>query len=99
MTRWVGNNKLGEGRMEIVESRPAELVRFRLDFYKPFAATNSAEFTFKPHMGGTAVTWTMDGCRNFMMKGVGMFMDMDKMIGGQFDEGLAMLKSITEKRD
>jgi uncharacterized protein YndB with AHSA1/START domain len=93
---WAGNNEVGEGKMTLTESRPAELVRIRLDFLKPFAATNTAEFTFKPEGAGTSVTWSMEGKKNFVSKAVCMFMDMDKMLGGQFEKGLAQMKSVAE---
>ncbi|MEO8427589.1 MAG: SRPBCC family protein [Verrucomicrobiota bacterium] len=93
---WAGNNKVGEGSMTITESRPNELIRFRLDFLKPFKASNTAEFTFKPEGKQTAVTWSVTGRNNFMFKAVGLFMNCDKMLGGQFEQGLANLKSVTE---
>jgi Polyketide cyclase / dehydrase and lipid transport len=93
---WAGNNEVGEGRMTIIESRPTELIRIKLEFIKPFAATNTAEFTFKPEGNQTAVTWSMFGEKNFMAKAVHLFMNMDKMIGGQFEKGLASMKSIVE---
>src|SRR5678815_2422355 len=62
---WAGNNEVGEGRMTITDTRPAEFVRIKLDFIKPFAATNNAEFTFKPEGEQTRVTWTMTGEKNF----------------------------------
>ena len=96
INRWAGNNKVGEGSMTIIESRPNDLVRFRLEFLKPFKATNSAEFTFKPEGGQTIVTWIMSGKNNFMVKAVGLFMDCDKMIGSQFEKGLADMKSAAE---
>jgi uncharacterized protein YndB with AHSA1/START domain len=93
---WAGNNDVGEGRMTLEESRPSELVRIRLDFLKPFAATNTAEFAFKPEGGGTSVTWSMEGKKNFVSKAFCMFMDMDKMLGGQFEKGLAQMKAVVE---
>ena len=93
---WTGNNKVGEGRMTIVESRPSELVRIKLEFLKPFAATNASEFTFQPQGSQTNVTWTMSGKRNFMMKAFGLFMNMDKMVGGQFEQGLQQMKAVAE---
>jgi hypothetical protein len=82
--------------MTITESRPSELIRIRLEFFKPFAGTNTAEFTFKPEGNQTAVTWTMFGNNNFMAKAIHLFMNMEKMIGGQFEKGLADMKSIVE---
>jgi Polyketide cyclase / dehydrase and lipid transport len=93
---WIGNKKVGEGRMTIMESHPDDLVRFRLDFKKPFAATHVAEFTFKPAGNQTAITWSLTGKFNFMVKAIGMFMDCDKMIGSEFEKGLANLKTIAE---
>jgi hypothetical protein len=93
---WVGNKEVGEGRMTVTESRPAEFVRIRLHFLKPFKATNTAEFSFKPEGDRTAVTWSMEGRKNFISKAVCMFMDMDKMVGGQFEQGLAQMKTIVE---
>lgn len=93
---WAGDGQAGEGRMTIVESRPGELVRIKLEFIKPFAATNAAEFTFKPSGNNTEVTWDMSGEQNFLSKGIGLVMDMDKMVGGEFEKGLANLKAIVE---
>ena len=93
---WVGNKNVGEGRMTIVESRPNESVRIQLDFLKPMAATNIAEFTFKPQGEQTSVTWSMHGQNTFMGKAISLVMDMDKMIGGNFEKGLSDLKSIAE---
>ena len=93
---WIGNNEVGEGRMTIIESHPSDLIRIKLEFFKPFAANNTAEFTFKPEGNQTVVTWSMSGDKNFMAKAIHLFMNMDKMIGGQFDKGLAAMKSIVE---
>jgi hypothetical protein len=93
---WAGNSEVGEGSMTIVESRPSDVVRLRLDFLKPFKATNAAEFTFRPEGGRTAVTWSMTGENNFVTKAVQLFMDMDTMVGGEFEKGLAEMKTIAE---
>lgn len=93
---WAGNNKAGEGRLTIIESRPDELVRMKLEFFKPFQVTNTAEFTFKESDTGTKVTWAMFGKSKFMCKAMGLFMNMDKMCGPSFEEGLANMKSIAE---
>ena len=93
---WVGNREVGEGRMTIIESRPHELIRIRLEFMKPFAATNTAEFTLAPAGSGTAVTWTMTGQNGFIGKAIGMVMNMDRMIGGDFEAGLAGIKQQAE---
>jgi hypothetical protein len=94
---WIGNNEVGEGRMTIIESHPSDLIRIKLEFFKPFAANNTAEFTFKPEGNQTVVTWSMSGDKNFMAKAIHLFINMDKMIGGQFDKGLAEMKSIVER--
>jgi uncharacterized protein YndB with AHSA1/START domain len=92
---WAGNSKVGEGRMTLTESRPPDLIRIRLDFVKPFAATNTAEFTFRPEGNQTVVTWRMSGTNNFIAKALCLFMNMDKMVGGEFEKGLENLKSVT----
>lgn len=92
---WVGE-KAGEGRMTLIESRPNELIRFKLDFMKPFKANNTAEFTFKPEGNRTVVIWSMSGKNNFISKAFGLIMNCDKMCGGEFEKGLANLKSVTE---
>jgi hypothetical protein len=94
--RWAGNEEVGEGSMMITESLPSALIRIKLDFLKPFEATNNAEFTFKPEGNQTAVTWSMEGQNNFIAKAFCLFMNMDKMVGGQFDKGLASMKSVAE---
>lgn len=93
---WAGNREVGEGRMTLTESRPSELIRIKLEFLKPFRATNTAEFTFKPDGDRTVVTWTMTGEKNFIAKAVGLVMNMDRMVGGQFETGLARMKSVVE---
>ncbi len=94
--QWIGSNQVGEGKMTIVESRPHELVKIKLEFLKPFAATNTAEFRFRPNGDRTDVTWTMYGTNNFMSKAIHLALNMDKMVGGQFEEGLANMKSVLE---
>jgi uncharacterized protein YndB with AHSA1/START domain len=93
---WSGNREVGEGRMTMLESRPNELIRINLEFLKPFAATSTAEFTFRPEGERTTVTWSMVGNANFVAKAIHLFVDMDAMIGGNFEKGLAQLKSIVE---
>ncbi|HRE83414.1 MAG TPA: SRPBCC family protein [Opitutaceae bacterium] len=93
---WSGDNKVGEGRMTIRESRPTEHVAIHLEFLKPFEATNTTEFTFKAEGAQTQVVWTMYGKSNFLSKAMGLFMNMDKMIGADFEKGLAQLKAISE---
>jgi len=93
---WAGNNKVGVGSMTIMESRPDEFVQFKLEFQKPMQATNIAEFIFKPEGDQTAVTWTMSGTNNFMGKVMNLVMNCDKMVGGQFEKGLADLRAVVE---
>jgi hypothetical protein len=93
---WSGNKNVGTGRMTLTESRPVELIRIKLEFLKPFAATNTAEFTFKPNGNQTVVTWSMFGKSNFVCKLMGLFVSMDKMCGSQFEKGLADLKAAAE---
>jgi len=93
---WAGNNEVGEGKMTITESRMPELVGLRLEFMKPFAATNHTEFTFQPQGNATAVTWTMTGTKNFMMKAAHLVMNIEKKVGGDFEKGLAQLKTVSE---
>lgn len=95
---WKGNMQVGEGTMTITESRASDYVRMRLDFVKPMKGTNQTEFTFQPNGKETQVTWAMTGRNNFIAKAVGVFMDCDKMVGGQFEAGLANLKALTERR-
>lgn len=95
---WSGNNEVGEGSMTVVESRPNERVRFRLDFLKPFESTSTAEFSFMPNGDKTRVTWAMYGENNFIGKAIGLFIDCDKMLGAYFDQGLGNLQKIVEKQ-
>ena len=93
---WAGNKDVGEGRMTITDSRPGEVVRIKLEFFKPFAATNTAEFTFRPEGNRTVVTWTMSGTNNFIAKAMSLFINCDKMVGGQFEQGLANMRVVVE---
>ena len=94
---WAGNSKIGEGRMVIVESRLNELVRLRLDFQKPFKASHDAEFRFKPRGDHTLVSWTMSGKTNFFTKALSLVVNCENMVGSQFEQGLADLKSVVTK--
>lgn len=93
---WIGNGDVGEGKMTITESRPNEHVRIKLEFIKPFASTCDTVFTFKPDGDQTAVTWTMSGHNEFIGKAFCLFMNMDKMIGSDFEKGLADMKKTVE---
>ena len=94
--RWEGNNKVGQGAMTIMDSHPYDLIRIKLEFLKPFQATNTAEFQFQPSGESTVVTWSMSGKKNFMAKAFVLLMGCDKMVGGQFEQGLANLRAATE---
>jgi len=94
---WQGNSDVGEGRMEIVEATPPSKVAIQLDFIKPLEGHNVAEFTLKPKGDATDVTWVMYGPTPFIGKVLGIFMNMDAMIGKDFEAGLASLKAAAEK--
>jgi hypothetical protein len=93
---WSGNDEVGEGRMTILESKPNEHIRIKLAFIRPFENSCNVDFTFKPEGKDTVVTWTMSGQNNFMGKAVHLCMNMDRMVGGDFEKGLAQIKAITE---
>jgi hypothetical protein len=94
---WEGNNKAGAGRMEIIDSTPASKVGIQLDFIKPFEGHNIAEFTLVPQGDATQVNWAMRGPTPFISKLMQVFVSMDTMIGKDFEEGLANLKTLAEK--
>ncbi len=95
---WAGNDEVGEGRMTVLESRANELIRIKLEFIKPFPSVADTEFTFAPANGGTTVQWTMSGENDFMSKAFCFFMGgMDKMVGPDFEKGLAQMKSAAER--
>ena len=93
---WIGNKQVGEGKMTITESHPSSHIKIDLDFIAPFAAKNVTEFTFKPEGDKTTVTWSMTGNNNFITKAFGLVMNMDKLVGGDFEKGLAQLKPVVE---
>ena len=93
---WEGNSKVGSGSMEILESAPGKIV-IKLDFIKPFEGHNTAEFTLVPSAGSTEVTWAMHGPVPYIGKIMQMFFSMEKMVGGQFETGLANLKAGAEE--
>jgi polyketide cyclase/dehydrase/lipid transport protein len=94
--KWSGNDKIGEGSMTLTESRPAELVRIKVDFVKPFEGSSNTEFTLKPQGNRTAVTWTMFGEHNFIGKAMCLFMNGEKMMSTEIDKGLSQMKSVVE---
>jgi uncharacterized protein YndB with AHSA1/START domain len=93
---WEGNRDVGQGRMEIAESVPPSKVAIKLDFVKPFETHNIVEFTLEPKADSTNVTWTMHGPMPYISKLITVFVNMDSMIGKDFETGLANLKGITE---
>lgn len=94
---WIGNSKVGAGRMEILKAVPASKVDIKLDFIKPFEGHNVAEFTLTPQGENTQVDWVMHGPAPFVTKLMGVFVSMDSMIGKDFEAGLANMKGAAEK--
>jgi uncharacterized protein YndB with AHSA1/START domain len=88
---WVGNDDVGEGRMTVTEVSPPSRLAIKLEFIKPFAAVNDTTFTLSPQGGGTRVTWAMAGRNPFMSKVMMVFVDLDQLIGKDFEKGLAQL--------
>jgi hypothetical protein len=93
---WEGNSEVGQGRMEITDADPSRIT-IKLDFIKPLEGHNVADFALVPQGGTTNVTWSMDGPSPYIGKLIGVFMNMDRMIGRDFEAGLANLKAIAEK--
>ncbi|EMJ91890.1 SRPBCC family protein [Leptospira alstonii] len=93
---WEGNSEVGKGRMEIIESKSPSTIKMRLDFLSPFEAHNTAEFTFAVKDGKTHVTWAMYGPNELISKVMGLFCDMDQMIGKDFETGLNNIKSTVD---
>lgn len=94
---WSGNNKVGAGRMAITGAVANESIQFQLDFVRPFRASNTAAFTFRPVGAGTEVSWRMSGKSNFFFKVFGLFVDCEAMVGKDFEKGLANLRARVEK--
>jgi uncharacterized protein YndB with AHSA1/START domain len=94
---WDGNNNVGSGRMEILETQAPSKIVIKLDFIKPFEGHNTAEFTMLPQGDATNLTWTMVGPAPFMSRLMQVFINLDQMIGKDFEAGLANLKKLTEK--
>ena len=93
---WSGNDDVGKGAMRIIESQPPSTVAIELEFKEPWQATNATLFNLQPDGTGSRVTWGMDGENNFMFKAVGLFMNMDEMVGKDFEAGLDNLSRVTE---
>ncbi|MET0311336.1 MAG: SRPBCC family protein [Burkholderiaceae bacterium] len=94
---WESNGEVGQGSMEITESAAPSRVAMKLDFIKPFEAHNRVDFTLGPNGDATQVTWAMTGPVPFPAKIAHLFFDMDKMVGTDFEAGLASLKALAEK--
>jgi uncharacterized protein YndB with AHSA1/START domain len=94
---WEGNKNVGSGRMEILDSSMPSKIVIKLDFFAPFEGHNTAEFTLLPQADATNVTWAMYGPAPFMSKVMQVFMNLDHMIGKDFEIGLANLKRLTEQ--
>ena len=94
---WEGDDKAGEGKMTIEKSDKNKELAIKIEFKKPMAVTNKITFTFVPVAEGTKVTWAMDGDNNFFSKAFQLFVDFDKMVGTDFEKGLASLKDVAEK--
>lgn len=93
---WEGNSKVGEGRMEIAEAVPSSRLTIKLDFLKPFEAHNTAVFTLESTGDSTDITWTMSGPSPYLSKLMGVFVNLDRMVGKDFEAGLANLKALAE---
>lgn len=93
---WSGNDDVGAGKMEITELTPPSKVVIKLDFIKPFESSNITEFTLAPRDGQTEVSWTMSGPMPFISKIMSVFISMDRLIGKDFEKGLANLKAVAE---
>jgi Polyketide cyclase / dehydrase and lipid transport len=96
---WDGNKNIGKGRMEITESSPASRVVFKMDFLKPFEAHNTAEIALDAKGQRTNVTWAIYGPNTYLSKVMSLFFSVDRMIGREFEIGLANLKSLTEANE
>lgn len=95
---WNGNGEVGRGRMTIAESVPGRKVGIQLEFEAPMKSRAACGLTLGDAPSGTVVTWSMDGRHNFLGKAIGLFMDMDRMLGADIEKGLARLKAVAEGR-
>jgi hypothetical protein len=94
---WDGDSNVGKGRIEIADAAPPRRVTFKLSMIKPFECNNVVDFTLQPSGDATQVTWAMNGPNHYIGKVMSVFFDMDKMVGGDFEQGLASLKRVAEK--
>lgn len=94
--RWAGNDRVGEGRMTVSESKPNERIALKLEFLKPHSYTSNVDFSFKPTADSVNVVWAMSGDCSFVAKAMSLFTSMDQMIGPDFEKGLVELKNSSE---
>jgi uncharacterized protein YndB with AHSA1/START domain len=94
---WVGNKKVGQGRMEIVDAAPPSRLAIKLDFLKPFEAHNNVVFTLEPQGDATRLNWAMQGSMPYPAKVMSVLFSMDRMVGKDFETGLANLKAAAER--
>lgn len=93
---FAGNSEVGKGSVTVVDVSPSR-VAMKLEMIEPMNAHNDVEFVLQPQGTRTHVTWTMQGQQPYVAKVIGLFLDMDRMVGGEFEKGLAQLKSLAEK--
>jgi carbon monoxide dehydrogenase subunit G len=96
---WSGNDKVGTGKMTLLESRPNEGIKARVDFVKPYEGTSTSEFSLKPETGQTVVVWTVAAHQNFLEKAMCLVMNGKKMVGDDLEKGLSQLKSTVESQN
>jgi hypothetical protein len=96
VSAWDGNREVGAGKMTLTESRAFEWLAIRLEFTRPMAATNRVEFSFQPENDKTKVTWAMSGKNGFVANAFALLLNMDKLVGGQFEKGLVQMKAVSE---
>ena len=94
---WEGNSKVGKGRLEIVDSTPSSNIQMKLDMLSPMEAHNRVDFTVQPKGDATEVTWAMNGESSYISKVMSLYFNMDKIVGGEFEKGLADMKALAEK--
>jgi len=95
---WSGDDKVGAGRMTIVEAVPGSRVGIKLEFLRPFESTSETSFQVVPDGAGSRLTWSMKGTNGYVARAMSIFMDMDKLIGPDFEKGLASLKAEVERQ-
>jgi hypothetical protein len=93
---WSGNDKVGQGRMTITGATPPRRLVIKLEFLAPWKSTNQTTFDLSEEQGGTRVAWIMEGHNDFVGKAMSLAMDMDKMVGPDFEKGLAALRRVSE---